>query len=142
MRYNLLFIAFCIFNLGVAMFTLALRKKFIAHHHAAAEIDAEHPMRSHMYILEVMLETDELDSEGVVLDLETLEAEVDEILAQYAHRNLNETEAFRDRIPTLERFAQVLGDALNETLYAPNLTALSVRLWRDEKAWALYDIEK
>jgi len=124
------------------MFTLALRKKFIAHHHAAPEIDAEHPIRSHLYILEVMLETEELDSEGYVLDLDELEAEVDDVLAQYAHKNLNDTEAFRGRVPTLEAFAQVLGDAINESLYAPNLTALSVRLWRDEKAWALYDIEK
>ncbi|HEY79848.1 MAG TPA: 6-carboxytetrahydropterin synthase [Anaerolineae bacterium] len=124
------------------MFTLALRKKFIAHHHAAPEIDADHPIRSHLYLLEVMLETEDLDSEGYVLDLEELEAEVDDILAQYAHKNLNDTEAFRGRVPTLEAFAQVLGDAINESLYAPNLTALSVRLWRDEKAWALYDIEK
>jgi len=124
------------------MFTLALRKKFIAHHHAAPEIDADHPIRSHLYLLEVMLETEDLDSEGYVLDLDELEAEVDDILAQYAHKNLNDTEAFRGRVPTLEAFAQVLGDAINESLYAPNLTALSVRLWRDEKAWALYDIEK
>ena len=124
------------------MFTLALRKKFIAHHHAAPEIDAEHPMRSHLYLLEVMVEAEELDSEGYVLDLDELEAEVDDVLAQYAHKSLNDTETFRDRIPTLEAFAQALGDAINESLYAPNLTALSVRLWRDEKAWALYDIER
>ena len=123
------------------MFTLALRKKFIAHHHTA-ELDAEHPIRSHLYILEVMLEAEALDSEGYVLDLDTLEAEVDAILAQYAHKNLNETEAFQDRAPTLESLAQVLGDAINESLYAPHLTALSVRLWRDDVAWALYDIER
>ncbi len=124
------------------MFTLALRKKFIAHHTSAIEIDPEHPIRSHLYILEVMLETEELDSEGYVLDLEALEAEVEEILSQYANKSLNDTPAFQNRIPTLEAFAQVLGDAINESLYAPNLTALSVRLWRDEQAWAMYDIEK
>ena len=124
------------------MFTLALRKKFIAHHHSAPEIDADHPMRSHLYVLEVMLETEELDSEGYVLDLDELEAEVNDILAQYAHKSLNDAEVFQGRIPTLESFAQVLGDAINASLYAPNLTALSVRLWRDEDAWALYDIER
>jgi len=124
------------------MFTLALRKKFIAHHHPTQEPDEDHPLRSHLYILEVMLEAEELDSEGYVLDLDALEAEVDDILAQFAYKNLNDTEAFQGRRPTLETFAQVLGDAINESLYAPNLTALSVRLWRDEKAWALYDIER
>ena len=124
------------------MFTLALRKQFIAHHHSANEPDAEHPMRSHVYLLEVMLETEELDSEGVVLDLDELEAEVDEILSLYRYKNLYETEAFANRAPTLEAFAQVLGNAIDETLYAPNLTAISVRLWRDENVWALYDIEK
>ena len=124
------------------MFTLALRKKFIAHHHSTQEPDEDHPLRSHLYILEVMLEAEELDSEGYVLDLDALEAEVDDILAQFAYKNLNDTEAFQGRRPTLETFAQVLGDAINESLYAPNLTALSVRLWRDEKAWALYDIER
>ena len=124
------------------MFTLALRKKFIAHHHSAAEIDAEHPVRSHVYLLEVMLETEELDSEGMVLDLDELDAEVDDILSSYRYKNLNEAEAFQGRLPTLETFAQVLGDAIDASLYAPNLTAISVRLWRDENAWALYDIEK
>ncbi len=124
------------------MFTLALRKKFIAHHHAATEPDAEHPMRSHLYLLEVMLESEELDSQGMVLDLEALETELDDILSLYRYQNLNETEAFQGRIPTLETFARVLGDAIDESLYAPNLTAISVRLWRDEETWALYDIEK
>ncbi len=124
------------------MFTLALRKKFIAHHHAATEPDAEHPMRSHLYLLEVMLESEELDSQGMVLDLEALETELDDILSLYRYQNLNETKAFQGRIPTLETFARVLGDAIDESLYAPNLTAISVRLWRDEETWALYDIEK
>ncbi len=124
------------------MFTLALRKQFIAHHHTAAQPDPEHPLRSHVYLLEVMLETEELDSEGVVLDLDELEAEIDDILSLYRYKDLNETEAFTGRIPTLETFARVLGDAIDESLYAPNLTAISVRLWRDENAWALYDIEK
>ena len=124
------------------MFTLALRKKFIAHHHTALQPDAEHPMRSHLYLLEVMLETEELDSQGMVLDLEALEAELDDILSQYRYKNLNETEAFDNKIPTIEAFARVLGDAIDESLYAPNLTAISVRLWRDEDVWALYDIEK
>ena len=124
------------------MFTLALRKKFIAHHHTASEPDAEHPTRSHLYLLEVMLEAEELDSQGMVLDLEALESELDDILDFYRYKNLNETEAFAEQTPTLESFARVLGDAIDESLYAPNLTAISVRLWRDEDAWALYDIEK
>jgi 6-pyruvoyltetrahydropterin/6-carboxytetrahydropterin synthase len=124
------------------MFTLAYRKKFIAHHHTAPELDPEHPLRSHVYLLEVMLETEALDSGGMVLDLDELEAEVDDILSQYRYKNLNETEAFQGRTPTLESFAQVLGDAIDASLYAPNLTAISVRLWRDEDVWALYDIEK
>ncbi len=124
------------------MFTLALRKKFIAHHHTALQPDAEHPMRSHLYLLEVMLEAEELDSQGMVLDLDALETELDDILSLYRDKNLNETAAFEGRIPTLEAFAQTLGDAIDGSLYAPDLTAISVRLWRDEDVWALYDIEK
>jgi len=124
------------------MYTLALRKKFIAHHHAATEPDAEHPMRSHLYLLEIMLEAEELDSQGMVLDLDALETELDDVLSLYRDKNLNKTEAFKGSIPTLEAFARVLGDAIDESLYAPHLTAISVRLWRGEDVWALYDIEK
>lgn len=124
------------------MFTLAHRKKFIAYHHTATEPDAEHPLRSHLYLLEVMLESESLDSTGMVLDVEALDAELEDILGLYRDKNLNQTDAFQDKIPTLEAFAQVLGDAINEALYAPHLTAISVRLWRDEDTWALYDIEK
>ena len=124
------------------MFTLASRKKFIAHHHLSFEPDDAHPLRSHVYLLEVMLEAEELDSQGMVLDLDELDAEIEDILSLYRYKNLNETDAFKEKIPTLESFARVLGDAIDESLYAPNLTAISVRLWRDEDAWALYDIEK
>ncbi len=124
------------------MFTLALRRKFIAHHHTTSELGAAESVRSHLYMLEVMLEAEELDSEGYVLDMDMLEAELDDLIAQYAHKDLSRTEAFQGQVPTLERFAQVLGDALNDGLYAPHLTAISVRLWRDEDAWALYDIER
>ena len=124
------------------MFTLASRKKFIAHHHTSPQIDSQHPLRSHVYILEVMLERENLDSEGMVLDMEELNATIEDIVSQYRYKNLNETAAFQGRIPTLETFARVLGDAIDESLYAPDLTAISVRLWRDENAWALYDIEK
>ncbi len=124
------------------MFTLALRRKFIAYHHVASEMGAESSVRSHLYMLEVMLEAEELDSEGYVLDMDALEAELDDLIAPYAHKNLSQTDAFEGRTPTLERFAQVLGDTLNESLYAPHLTAISIRLWRDEDAWALYDIER
>lgn len=124
------------------MFTLALRKKFISHRHVSEASDVEHPIRSHLYILEVMLEAEELDSEGYVLDLDELESEVEDILALYRDKTLNNTKAFQDTTPTLEAFARVLGDALNEGLYAPQLTAISVRLWQDDNAWALYDIER
>jgi 6-pyruvoyltetrahydropterin/6-carboxytetrahydropterin synthase len=124
------------------MFTLALRKKFIAHHRNAVEPDPEHPLRSHLYLLEVMLEAEALDSEGMVLDLDELANEIENILDLYRDKNLNELAPFQKRIPTLEALARVLGDAIDESLYAPHLTAISVRLWRDEEVWALYDIEK
>jgi 6-pyruvoyltetrahydropterin/6-carboxytetrahydropterin synthase len=120
------------------MYTLALRKKFIAHH----KNTAESLLRSHLYLLEVMLEAEALDSLGMVVDLDALDDAMDDVLALYQDKNLNEAEAFADTLPTLEALAKVLATAIDETLYAPNLTALSVRLWRDEEAWALYDIEK
>ena len=120
------------------MFTLALRKKFIARHRTSPE----NPLRSHNYLLEVMLEAEALDSLGVVLDLGSLDEEVSDILQLYEDKTLNEIETFKGKTPTLEHFVQILGDAIDEALYAPHLTAISVRLWRDEAAWALYDIEK
>ncbi len=123
------------------MFTLALRKRFIAYH-PAHHPDAEHPIQSHLFVLEVMLEAETLDEMGQVFDLDVLESEVVDILKVYANKDLHQTPAFAQRPFTLEAFAQILGDALNESLYAPHLTALSVRLWCDERAWALYDIER
>jgi len=124
------------------MFTLALRKKFIAHHRTSTTPDPEHPLRAHLYLLEVMLEADALDEQGMVLDLAELDETVEDILENYCDKNLNEIAAFQERVPTLETLAQTLGDAIDQALYAPHLTAISVRLWRDEETWALYDIEK
>jgi len=124
------------------MYTLALRKKFIARHHNSEASNEQRPTRSHLYTIELMLEAEDLDSEGYLLDLDELETELDAILALYRDKELNALPAFADARPTVEHFVQVLGDAMNESLYAPQLTAISVRLWRDESVWAMYDIEK
>jgi len=124
------------------MHTLALRKKFIARHNLADAPADETHAKSHLYTLEVMLEAEELDSEGYVLELDALSAELDMILAIYSDKSLDKAPGFEGRSPTLERFAQVLCETIDEELYAPQLTAVSVRLWRDENAWAMYDIEK
>jgi len=120
------------------MYTLALRKKFIAFHQNADE----NPVRSHLYLLEAMLEAEELDDLGMVHDLEALDEVLEDVLSNFRDKNLAQVAVFGGVAPTLEVFARVLGNAIDETLYAPNLTAISVRLWRDEEAWALFDIEK
>ena len=86
-----------------------------------------------------MLEGEELDSHGFLLDIEDLKIQVDELITSFKDKTLNELPAFEDLNPSLEHFSRILCEQLDDALYAPNITAVSVKLWEDDIAWAAYD---
>lgn len=124
------------------MYTISVQRKFIAQHYLiGGEWGAENQLHSHHYTLELILEGDALDPHGYLVDIVEIEAALEEQAALYRDRTLNELPPFVGLNPSIEHFCRILCQAFSARIQAPNLSALTVKLWENEIAWAAYRSE-
>jgi 6-pyruvoyltetrahydropterin/6-carboxytetrahydropterin synthase len=98
----------------------------------------ENDLHSHAYLLEITLEGARLDPHGFLVDLVDLERQVDLMIGYYRERILNDQPAFAGLNPSLENFARILCTSLAGDTKAPGVSAVTVRLWENESAWAAF----
>ena len=121
------------------MYTVAVKRDFVAQHFLiGGDWGAENERHSHHYAVEVRLEGAALDEHGYLVDIVAVEGALGEMQARYRDRTLNELPEFAGLNPSLEHFARILGQALLARLCRPNLSALAVRIWENDVAWAGY----
>jgi len=125
------------------MYTLAVRRDFVAQHYLiGGDWGAENEKHSHHYVLELRLEGDTLDEHGYLVDIVDVAARLDALVAHYRDHTLNELEEFAGLNPSIEHFARFLCEALSDGIHAANISAVSVRLWENDIAWAAYRTER
>jgi 6-pyruvoyltetrahydropterin/6-carboxytetrahydropterin synthase len=125
------------------MYTLCVQQDFVAQHILAGDDSGpENRWHSHHYRVEVRLEGTLLDQQGYMLDIVDLRNHLDALLDTYRDRMLNETPEFAGLNPSLEHFARIFCQALSNRLQTPNLSAITVRMWEDERTWASYRQER
>jgi 6-pyruvoyltetrahydropterin/6-carboxytetrahydropterin synthase len=125
------------------MYTLAVARDFIAEHFLiGGDWGPENSPHSHHYRLEVRLEGETLDEHGYLLDIVEFEAMLDELVAGYRDRRLNELPEFSQLNPSIEHFARILCQKISDALQAPSVCAVDVRLWENDIAWASYRQER
>lgn len=123
-------------------YTLGVERAFIAQHYLVGGAwGAENQLHSHAYRLELQLEANHLDEHGYCVDIVHVEAVLDAALDGLRDRTLNELPAFAGLNPSIEHLCRILCRQLAQTLRAPNLTALTVRVWENRIAWAAYRLE-
>lgn len=121
------------------MFTLALQRRFEAQHHLIdGDWGAENSPHSHSYLLELRLEGESLNKHGYLVDLVDVEQHIDELLARFRDADLNSLTEFSGLNPSLEHFARILCTAIYRHFKETRLSAVTVRLWENESAWAEY----
>jgi 6-pyruvoyltetrahydropterin/6-carboxytetrahydropterin synthase len=119
------------------LFTVGILRDFVAQHFLiGGDWGRENQPHSHHYRLEAIFEGDRLDRHGYLLDIAEVEPRLDDIVARYRDRMLNELSELAGENPALERFAQVIADALAHDLPAGYVTALTVKLWESDTAFA------
>ncbi len=120
------------------MYRLAITRDFIARHFLiGGDWGAENIEHSHHYKVQVLLRGASLDEHGYLADIVDLDAALDEAVARFRDRTLNELGPFIDLNPSLERFARVLYEDLRVRPAFQDL-GLEVRLWENERDWAAY----
>lgn len=125
------------------MYTLAVRREFIARHYLiGGDWGPENFPNSHHYILELQLKGAELDRHGYLVDIVNVEKHLDEVVGYYREQMLNEKPEFTGLNPSIEHFSRILASTLNERIKAQNILKLKVVLWEHENAWAAYSISR
>ena len=125
------------------MYTISIQRDFIAQHYlVGGDWGAENEPHSHHYKIEVMLEGEDLDQHGYLIDLIDVESEIDALIARYRDKTLNDLPPLEGMNPSIEQGRRPWHVELNEALYAPNITAISVKLWENTIAWAAFDLER
>ena len=125
------------------MYTVAVKRNFIARHFLiGGDWGSENKLHSHHYQVEVQLEGSLLNEHGYLVDIVDIEANLEEIIAAYRDRTLNELPEFEGLNPSLEHFSRTICRSLSTRIHAPNLTALTVKIWENDMAWASYRLER
>jgi 6-pyruvoyltetrahydropterin/6-carboxytetrahydropterin synthase len=101
----------------------------------------ENELHSHHYQIEVQVEGQNLDKHGYLVDIVALEAHLDEIVAYFRDRTLNELPEFVELNPSIEHFARIICQDIFEQLKEP-LSAVQVKIWENDIAWAAYRQER
>ena len=125
------------------MYTLAVRRNFIARHFLiGGDWGPENFPNSHHYVLELQLQGAELDPHGYLVDIVDVENHLDGLIDYYREKMMNDLPEFKGLNPSLEHFTRILCTSLNESIKAANITRVKVILWENETAWAAYSVER
>lgn len=120
------------------MYQLAITRDFIARHFLiGGDWGAENQEHSHHYRAEVIVEGQQLDSHGYLIDIVALESALAGAIGAYADRLLNDQPAFSGLNPSIEHFSRILWEQLRDGLVLPERT-LTVKLWENDRDWAAF----
>ena len=123
-------------------YTLAVTRDFVARHFlVGGDWGAENDLHSHHYRVEVQLEGGSLDKHGYLVDIVAVEAHLQELVAYYRDRTLNDLPEFAGLNPSIEHFARILCQELLSRVKEP-LDAVKVQIWENDIAWAAYREER
>lgn len=124
------------------MYTLAGQRDFVAQHFLiGGDWGAENDWHSHHYKLELQLQGARLDPHGYLVDIVHVEALLEDLVARYRDKTLNELPEFAGLNPSIEHFSRITCQWFAQRLDAPNIDAITVRIWENDIAWTSYRLE-
>jgi 6-pyruvoyltetrahydropterin/6-carboxytetrahydropterin synthase len=121
------------------MYTLRVCNDFVGQHYLTVPNSGpENEWHSHHFEIEVLLEGEELNQNGYLVDIVEVEEVLDQIIDRYEDATLNDLPEFQGRNPSIEHFSRIVCTSLQNRLSLDTVTKMTVRIWEDEEAWASY----
>jgi 6-pyruvoyltetrahydropterin/6-carboxytetrahydropterin synthase len=121
------------------MYTIAVKREFDAQHFLiGGDWGAENELHTHHYQVEVQLQGAALDQHGYLVDIVDIETHLDSLVERYRGKTLNDQPQFAGLNPSIENFCRIFCQQLISTFHAENLSAIKIKLWENEIAWASY----
>ena len=125
------------------MYIVAVKRDFVAQHYlVGGDWGEENQRHSHHYQVEVELAGRHLDRHGYLVDIVDIETNLDTLVGHYRDQTLNDLPEFEGLNPSIEHFSRILCTNLAQRIQAPDLNAITVKIWENEIAWAAYRLER
>lgn len=129
----------------MATYALGVNTEFSARHYlVGGDFGPEGELHAHDYRVEVVLEGEELDEHGFLVDIVHVKSELGRLVDRYRDVTLNDLPELAGVNPGCEAFSRVFAESLRAGLGregAPSLSALTVKIWENERAWAQYRLD-
>jgi 6-pyruvoyltetrahydropterin/6-carboxytetrahydropterin synthase len=127
----------------MSRYTVGVIRDFIASHFLfGGDWGPENQPHAHHYRMEVIFAGDALDRHGYLLDIAVVKDHLDALVARFRDKMLNDVPELAGQNPGLEPFARVLAEGLARTLVpelgGKTLSALTVKLWENDEAFATF----
>jgi 6-pyruvoyltetrahydropterin/6-carboxytetrahydropterin synthase len=120
-------------------YSVGVIRDFVAQHFLiGGDWGRENIHHSHHYKLEAIFEGERLDRHGYLLDIAEVKRHLEEVVERFAEHTLNDMPEFAGQNPGLEPFARILTENLAARLDTSALTALTIKLWENDEAFATY----
>ena len=121
------------------MFRLTVVDSFASAHQLRGYNGQCERLHGHNWRVEVVVEGEELNDQGLLLDFKVIKGALSSILQGMDHRFLNELPYFQERNPTSENLAFFIFKEMEEALKTyPGARTKEVTVWESEKARATY----
>jgi 6-pyruvoyltetrahydropterin/6-carboxytetrahydropterin synthase len=122
------------------MYTVSVRRPVIAQHFLTVpDPGPEGELHSHQFTAVVEFEGESLTEYGYLVDIDAINAAMDDVIDQYADTTLNDLPAFEGLNPSVEHFARIFCEGIIEAARPTNPDRIRVRLWEDDEAYASYE---
>ena len=120
------------------MFELTVESSFSSAHNLREYDGACERLHGHNWRVELHIEAEKLDSNGLAIDFKLLKKELNKVVGGLDHRYLNEITPFDTLNPSAENLAKYIFEKLSKSLNNGNLRVSLVRVWESEQAAASY----
>lgn len=121
------------------MYSIAVQKDFIAQHYLiGGDWGEENDPHSHHYVIELIIEHNELDQHGYLVDIVDIEAGLDQAVSYFKDKMLNDLPEFKNINPSLEHFSRIIWQQIIRQINPPGRGILEIKLWENESCWAAY----
>ena len=111
------------------MFTITIETTFQASHSLILADNKPEPLHSHDWRVEVAVQAEQLDQQGLVMDFHVLESLLNQaVMPLVKTGNINQVADFSHRNPSAEAVAKYIADRLVEKLPTP-ISLCNTTVW-------------
>lgn len=120
------------------MYEIDIQREFSAAHTLKGYNGNCSSLHGHNWTVQATVKSPVLDEIGIAVDFRALKREIDIIIEELDHTNLNDLEPFIENNPTSEQLAKYIFDRLSQKLNSDNVKVAKIRVCESPGSGATY----